>query len=245
MTLSRKLPFRTVESSDGFTLIELLVVIAIIAVLAGLLFPMVGSMRRAAGSTRCASNLKQLAAAAAGYSAESDGRLLPSGQEGNNAFYWVMALQPYLQGIPGAAPTYQNLTKASFCPEFYYVDADGKKIAPEKRYTFNWDNGYTINDYPNGPKDKANRVRLNSKGERVDADWTRDFYLSELTYKSARPWIMDGTEWQTNASGSGVTYDRHGKDRANVLFFDSHVEIADSATIKTGLSTPEKLAPAE
>ena len=60
---------------SGFTLIELLVVIAIIAVLAGLLFPVIGKVQLRGVETRTISNLRQVAAAMGAYSGEHNGTL--------------------------------------------------------------------------------------------------------------------------------------------------------------------------
>jgi len=54
-----------------FTLIELLTVIAIISLLAGLLFPVLGKVRRRAKSINCAANLHQIGLAFASYMTES------------------------------------------------------------------------------------------------------------------------------------------------------------------------------
>jgi prepilin-type N-terminal cleavage/methylation domain-containing protein len=54
------------------TLVELLVVIAIIAVLAGLLFPVISTIRKSADKTVCLSNLRQIGAAALLYAGEHD-----------------------------------------------------------------------------------------------------------------------------------------------------------------------------
>ncbi|MES2920348.1 MAG: prepilin-type N-terminal cleavage/methylation domain-containing protein [Verrucomicrobiota bacterium] len=54
----------------GFTLVELLVVIVIIGSLAGLMFPMIRSMRNRAEVTKCTSNLRQWSVAIMAYAAD-------------------------------------------------------------------------------------------------------------------------------------------------------------------------------
>lgn len=59
----------------GFTLVEILVVIGIVVLLIGILLPVVSKARRAAKSTKCLSNLRQIAVAFHVYAGDNFGKL--------------------------------------------------------------------------------------------------------------------------------------------------------------------------
>jgi prepilin-type N-terminal cleavage/methylation domain-containing protein/prepilin-type processing-associated H-X9-DG protein len=99
----------------GFTLIELLVVIAIVAVLAGMLMPVVGMVREAAKSTKCLSNLRQIVTAATLWGQEHEDQMMPA--------KWAWKVEdghPVTDARYGnSLPSYGEIPAASYrCPAY-------------------------------------------------------------------------------------------------------------------------------
>jgi len=88
----------------AFTLVELLACIALISLLAVLLFPVAGRMRRETWTTRDASNLRLLAQASLLYAADHNGLLpptyssvLPNGTVVKNTAWWLELFPNYVR----------------------------------------------------------------------------------------------------------------------------------------------------
>ena len=114
------------SSKDAFTLLELLVVIAIISILAAILFPVLGKVRRLSKRTTCLSNMKQIGTAVGLYADDYDGYYPNTG----DPYLWVgkrfrWPIMPYLglgkvQSIASSADSFLSINGASgllLCPE--------------------------------------------------------------------------------------------------------------------------------
>ncbi|AHF89246.1 N-terminal cleavage protein [Opitutaceae bacterium TAV5] len=78
----------TTSARNGFTLIELLTVIAIIGILAGILIPVVGKVRKTARTAQCASNMRQIASAVLIYATGNRDELPDFRNPPNNRNRW-------------------------------------------------------------------------------------------------------------------------------------------------------------
>jgi prepilin-type N-terminal cleavage/methylation domain-containing protein/prepilin-type processing-associated H-X9-DG protein len=95
------MPRRALPVRRGFTLAELLVVLAAVAVLVGLILPVVSVIRRSALRSGCANNLRQVGAACLVYADEYDGVLPAKGnfedEDPVTSPAWFYRLPPYLE----------------------------------------------------------------------------------------------------------------------------------------------------
>jgi prepilin-type N-terminal cleavage/methylation domain-containing protein/prepilin-type processing-associated H-X9-DG protein len=111
---------------NAFTLIELLVVIGIIAVLVGILVPVVSSSRRHARDLTCTSNMRQIALALISYAGQNKGAFPPNNGENGQFWYLQSLIGPYLTApevvgrsgeIPAGAEVSAGLAGGVFvCP---------------------------------------------------------------------------------------------------------------------------------
>jgi prepilin-type processing-associated H-X9-DG protein/prepilin-type N-terminal cleavage/methylation domain-containing protein len=197
----------------GFTLVELLVVIAIIAILAALILPVGKRMMESSNASKCASNLRQLYTTANQWSTDNDGWMLPTFPSGRNLDNrinngWATALFPYLS--PGV-----NLWSASdvgkrpkgclACPssDFLILSA-----------STGWCSDYAKNAVVNSSLTNTN-YPLRKMGGMENS--SKVIFLADGEGRELSP-------FRTN----GLIVNRHN-GKANVLFYDGHVEALDSS----------------
>lgn len=213
----------------AFTLIELLVVIAIIALLMGILMPILVLARKQAWQSVCRNNLRQIGIGAALYAEDND-YAIPRGAAGQNRNIWFQVFMPYLAQAKDKQD-YRNV-KIFRCPAY-----------PDKEQTVCYViNGWDFTD----KRDLTGFEIINYDGKFKITDYRRvgeSIYLADNENGSWRPVIRSATDYGINLcdvwhpshmpysdaeAGTGNLHRRVAKARhrkgSNVLYADWHVD---------------------
>jgi prepilin-type N-terminal cleavage/methylation domain-containing protein/prepilin-type processing-associated H-X9-DG protein len=244
----------------GFTLIELLVVIAVIAILMALLLPALGAARKAARTTVCLSNQKQIGTAlmlyANQYKEYTPRESGTSEPLGTPADYlnpsWAFMLRPFLDDRAPIVPTQpmRNPTGGIgdlYASSKYYHDPS----RPPDRHNIHYvNNGMSFNA-PGIVNTYAKRPTPLRRYPRPFDVLYLSCFTDDLTQTHANNWYTTGaTDWSvsiaydmhqaTNITGGAsapvtaqrVAPKRHGNG-ANGVYLDGHAVRVKSADIAT------------
>ena len=189
-----------------FTLIELLVVISIIAVLAGMLLPALQQAREKAKTISCANNLTSVHKAFAMYMTDWDDHIFWGTDSAG--FY----MDRYVYGGRSTDNMYQGAQETLF---EHYVPRPLNQYVNNNLDVFRCPNDVTpVSEWNNSPK-------YEQVGNSYMFNWYfRDKKLSRIKRPSTLILF-------TEAGATEETKVRWHKDRANVCFFDGHLDFIE------------------
>ncbi|RRJ98987.1 prepilin-type N-terminal cleavage/methylation domain-containing protein [Opitutaceae bacterium TAV4] len=198
------------RNASAFTLIELLTVIAIIGILAAIIIPVTGKVRKSAQATKCASNLRQIQLANIHYATDNKGRYVAQSKKENGTTTNWHSVTEFIACLdvkrrPGFLLA-ESWPKEVLCP---MATIDGGVI--NRAY------GYNGTGLPSASGD----------------EYLRQVTVSQVPNPSRTLAFADAVDWNINESGAdkytGETYVvnatayRHDQ-RACVAFWDGHIE---------------------
>lgn len=223
--------------SLGFTLIELLVVISILALLIGILLPVLSSARASGRAAACLSNLRQVGIACYAYTAENkDHWPVERNQAAGPTFLsyaptsgaWHIKLAPFLpderDNVANSYLLRDDTTETLFhCPEWEAPPATDALRYPSygmSNYSLVTFNGVTVS----GETQLIQLTEINQTSERR---FVVDF---DNQHPNQFPLHFNTQLQYTDPAWDCFRYDHN--DALNWLYFDGHVESATEQQVE-------------
>lgn len=244
--------------SHAFTLIELLVVISIVAVLVGMLLPVIGTVRNSARSTQCLANLRQIGMSISAYAADNNEVVLRvRGDDASGNRVWGESLREHFNGkIPGyrypAGPS--MVTCPSWMGRFNTATS------------FNMGGyGYALNAYLSGVPPWGTTAEHNNFRSLDWGSWGfnyRDFTMGGIDLASQRALVAESIDWNLGnhtsyASGTRLApvdkvdvtatgtisayYGTRHRGNSNAVFGDLHAAGGPWSRMRLALDDPASL----
>ena len=239
----------------GFTLIELLVVIAIIAILAGLILPVLAKTKQKGKSTICINDLKQVGLAMQMFADDNDD-MIPRGTARNSPRWWF-EFMPYLS--EGGPEKDDRNIEIFMCPSYPIP-----KNIPNKRQVVT----YVVNAFGFGPtstcsgeirasediglskisafKSSSDSAYLLDSEDGIDTGLNRPIIISfqdmrtdlnSVWFPSHLPY---GPRGKRLSNHRRIAANRHN-DGSNMLFIDGHAGFRKAKLIDIDLFREKKL----
>jgi len=222
----------------AFTLIELLVAIAIIAILAALLIPAVKNSVEKARSTACVSNLKSIGVGLALYATDNN-MAIPYEIPGVGNLTWVQLLAPYVDSSvkPKDASWNPSASELGVRPSKVWSCPSSKALTKQGSYS-DYSKNSMYSESPTSTSSDPQRANGRVVGVRTPA---KIFAIGDGASASDGSFCGRGLGPWCPLNNSGLMGRHSGK--ANVLFFDYHVEAIDPTTLPAQSSATQTSPP--